>query len=123
EQEAQILGFRESAFPRSIIGSPQQMQIRGFIRPCKPIQFNWLKTDTRLDRNTRHFRHAHYANADSITDREKITPISNSHDKLRPFPSVKQRSTKALKSQSRSGCDAANPLVRACKFRLFMRLV
>jgi hypothetical protein len=32
EHEEQILGFRESAFPFSGIGSPQHLQIRGFIR-------------------------------------------------------------------------------------------
>jgi hypothetical protein len=31
EQLAQILGFRDRASPRPAIGSPQQMQIRGFI--------------------------------------------------------------------------------------------
>ncbi len=32
EQEAQTLGLRERAFPLSDIGSPQQMQIFGFMR-------------------------------------------------------------------------------------------
>jgi hypothetical protein len=31
EQEAQMFGFRDKAFPASDMGSPQQMQIRGFI--------------------------------------------------------------------------------------------
>jgi hypothetical protein len=30
EQEAQMLGFLDSALPDSLIGSPQQMQILGF---------------------------------------------------------------------------------------------
>jgi len=38
EQEAQIFGLRDRAFPFSGIGSPQHMQIREFIRlwPAKP---------------------------------------------------------------------------------------
>jgi hypothetical protein len=32
EQEAHILGFREKELPPNDIGSPQQMQILGFIR-------------------------------------------------------------------------------------------
>jgi hypothetical protein len=32
EQEEQIFGFLERALPGSIMGSPQQMQILGFIR-------------------------------------------------------------------------------------------
>jgi hypothetical protein len=31
EQDAQMLGLRDSKLPRSAIGSPQQMQIRGVI--------------------------------------------------------------------------------------------
>ncbi len=33
EHEAHMFGFRERASPRSDIGSPQQMQILGFIFP------------------------------------------------------------------------------------------
>jgi hypothetical protein len=32
EQEAQIFGFLDKAFPGSLIGSPQQIQMLGFTR-------------------------------------------------------------------------------------------
>jgi hypothetical protein len=35
EQEAQMFGLRDKAFPASGIGSPQHLQITEFIRPCK----------------------------------------------------------------------------------------
>jgi hypothetical protein len=35
EQEAQIFGLRDRAFPSSGIGSPQHLQIREFIRLCE----------------------------------------------------------------------------------------
>ena len=35
EQEAQMFGLRERAFPFSGIGSPQHLQIREFIRSCE----------------------------------------------------------------------------------------
>jgi hypothetical protein len=36
EQLAQIFGLRESAFPPTVIDSPQQIQILGII-PCKTL--------------------------------------------------------------------------------------
>ncbi len=35
EQEAQMFGLRERAFPVSGIGSPQHMQMREFMRSCE----------------------------------------------------------------------------------------
>jgi len=37
EQEAQMFGLRDRAFPCSSIGSPQHLQIREFMRSCEAI--------------------------------------------------------------------------------------
>jgi hypothetical protein len=35
EQEAQTFGFRDRVFPSSEMGSPQHLQIRGFMSPSE----------------------------------------------------------------------------------------
>jgi hypothetical protein len=41
EQEAQMFGLRERAFPASGIGSPQHLQIREFMRSCEGSSQGW----------------------------------------------------------------------------------
>jgi hypothetical protein len=42
EQEAQIFGLRDMAFPFSGIGSPQHRQIREFMRLCPAKPRRWI---------------------------------------------------------------------------------